>query len=965
VPAQHRRGRREKDAQITSKTRCFRAYSNGTRGRLPRDSVEALTPQQKIVQGDQREGELEARLETPLPVQLAVGGGTALFVAGWCFHRRRGIPDLRIGPPGHEVSAIAHAMPRPDVFRAHHPLLDRDTDAALECDEDSLDDPFLMSYGSGFWGIVPFEPVQQPTSVEMGAIATLDDGTAARAALGRIELYPGLREDPVARANGHGPGSLIAICMATQEPPLDLFERQVESIRSQTHANWICLVSDDRSSPARFADIQRILDGDARFMLSQAPRHLGAYHNFERALSMAPPSAAYVCLADQDDRWHPDKLTTLLESLGSADLVYSDARIVDRRGAVISDTYWSGRRNNYTNFASLLVTNTVTGAASLFRRELLNLALPFPPRHGLPFHDHWLAVVALATGRIAYVDEPLYDYVQHGGASLGHAGANAIGLRTLRGLSRVARMLRDPSRSFNAWRAIYFADVCRLIQLATVLERRCGDRMSSRKRRTIHRVAGIEASPGAASWLALRWSRRLLGRNETLGTEGALLKGMAWRQALPLVARNSRRRWTEPWANASPAPPTPQSGVRLPIEHRATQSLAEKIRPLRIDVREEAPSRVNMLVPTIDLGRLGGGYTAQLNLARRLTDRGLRVRVVAVEATPPLPRSWRRMADSHSGLDGIFNRLELAFAREREVLEVSPTDRFIATIWSTAHVAHGALQAVGRERFLYLIHDYEPFSVPIGAFAALASQSYELPHFALFSTELLRDYFRSHRFGVFSGDGADGDRQSAAFARAIGPADAPTARELAERRSRRLLFYARPESRGAVNMFELGAIALARAAADGVFSPDWEFHGIGTRERSDPLALGSGAVLEMTPRRPPAEYAKLLRAHDVGLALAYTPHPSMPAIEMASAGMLTVTNSFENKTSQAVNAISSNLITVEASLEGLDAGLREAVAGVDDCVRRTRGSEVHWSHDWDEAFNDALMERVVSLLEAT
>jgi hypothetical protein len=121
----------------------------------------------------------------------------------------------------------------------------------------------------------------------------------------------------------------------------------------------------------------------------------------------------------------------------------------------------------------------------------------------------------------------------------------------------------------------------------------------------------------------------------------------------------------------------------------------------------------------------------------------------------------------------------------------------------------------------------------------------------------------------------------------------------------------------------------------------------------------------MTPRRPPAEYAKLLRAHDVGLALAYTPHPSMPAIEMASAGMLTVTNSFENKTSQAVNAISSNLITVEASLEGLDAGLREAVAGADDCVRRIRGSEVHWSHDWDEAFNDALMERVASLLEAT
>ena len=173
--------------------------------------------------------------------------------------------------------------------------------------------------------------------------------------------------------------------------------------------------------------MQRILDGDPRFVVSRSPRRLGYYHNFERALSMTPPSAAYATLADQDDRWHPEKLETLLGALGDANLVYSDARIVDRDGQLLSDTYWSRRRNNYTNLASLLIANTVTGAASLFRRELLELALPFPPRHGSPYHDHWLAVVALASGRIAYVDRPLYDYVQHRGAALGHARANARG----------------------------------------------------------------------------------------------------------------------------------------------------------------------------------------------------------------------------------------------------------------------------------------------------------------------------------------------------------------------------------------------------------------------------------------------------------------------------------------------------------------------------------------------------------
>ena len=41
-------------------------------------------------------------------------------------------------------------------------------------------------------------------------------------------------------------------------------------------------------------------------------------------------TADYVAMADQDDFWHPDKLETLLAEIGRAELVYSDARIIDR-----------------------------------------------------------------------------------------------------------------------------------------------------------------------------------------------------------------------------------------------------------------------------------------------------------------------------------------------------------------------------------------------------------------------------------------------------------------------------------------------------------------------------------------------------------------------------------------------------------------------------------------------------------
>jgi hypothetical protein len=398
--------------------------------------------------------------------------------------------------------------------------------------------------------------------------------------------------------------------------------------------------------------------------------------------------------------------------------------------------------------------------------------------------------------------------------------------------------------------------------------------------------------------------------------------------------------------------------------HEGSRTLFEKIEPLELDIRDGAPARVNLLVPTIDLEHFFGGYIAKLNLARRLADRGLRVRLVTVDPTPPLPRSWRRQVESYRGLTGVFDRLEVAFAREEAPLEVSADDRFIATTWWTAHVAHAALGSLAATRFVYLIQEYEPFTFPMGAFAALAGQSYELPHFALFSTELLREYFQAHRLGVFSEGAEEGERASAAFANAITPVDPPSKAEMSARERRGLLFYGRPESHASRNMFELGVLALARLAAEGALGSNWELHGVGGVEPSEPIDLGDGTMLEMVPRRSQETYADLLRSHDVGLALMYTPHPSLVPLEMASAGMLTVTNGFENKTAAKLADISPNLITAEPSVDGIHAGLREAIAGADDFDRRRRGSEVRWPGDWDDSFDDGLIDRVSSFLEA-
>ena len=157
-------------------------------------------------------------------------------------------------------------------------------------------------------------------------------------------------------------------------------------------------------------------------------------------------------------------------------------------------------------------------------------------------------------------------------------------------------------------------------------------------------------------------------------------------------------------------------------------------------------------------------------------------------------------------------------------------------------------------------------------------------------------------------------------------------------------------------MFELGVLALSRALGDGAFQ-GWQLNGIGTVRGGGRIALGAGRMLTLLPRSDQRSYATLLREHDVGLALMYTPHPSLVPIEMASAGMLTVTNTFENKTAAALSAISSNLIASEPTVEGDRGGAVAAAAGVRTTSRRGWPAAGSLEPRWDESFDDALMDR--------
>ena len=215
----------------------------------------------------------------------------------------------------------------------------------------------------------------------------------------------------------------IAVCLATHDPEPRLLERQLRSLTTQTHREWLAIVSDDASRPDRLARLRELVGRDERFLLLEHAERVGSYANFERAVRAVPAACRMAAFCDQDDVWRPDKLERLAAALPEDGVVCSDARVVGADGSVISPTFWTTRQDLPTDVRSILVANSVPGCTMAWDTSLHDVVLPFPPQLEHLHHDGWIAAAAAAFGGIRRLEEPLVDYVQHRGNALGHFSA--------------------------------------------------------------------------------------------------------------------------------------------------------------------------------------------------------------------------------------------------------------------------------------------------------------------------------------------------------------------------------------------------------------------------------------------------------------------------------------------------------------------------------------------------------------
>jgi len=219
---------------------------------------------------------------------------------------------------------------------------------------------------------------------------------------------------------------------------------------------------------------------------------------------------------------------------------------------------------------------------------------------------------------------------------------------------------------------------------------------------------------------------------------------------------------------------------------------------------------------------------------------------------------------------------------------VRKNDIFFATAWWTARIAADA-QAFqinyfnNKNKFIYLIQDFEPDFYGWGAMYALAELTYRRPgdFYSIINSEELYHFFLSSKYKITNATCLPykiNDRLD----RLLKPCS----------REKIIMFYGRPATHR--NLFEIICNALVLwQTRNPVSSSTWRVLSVGEEYPESWLhPVQNASVLGKLSLE---QYAYWLNRSSIGISLMLSPHPSYPPLEMAEAGLMTITNDYDYK----------------------------------------------------------------------
>lgn len=190
-------------------------------------------------------------------------------------------------------------------------------------------------------------------------------------------------------------------------------EAQLTSILAQDCPNVHVVVRDDGSADETVAILRQYADrGDLELIEGQ---NVGLVSSFIGLVAHVAGKYDYVALCDQDDVWHPDKLSRAIAMLGPLDqnapqLYCSEYTYCDES---MHPTGRSHLNQNGVTFETQLYENMVSGNTCVLNRRLAELVAA-AGTEGVYCHDWWISLIACALGGLVFDDFSSLDYRRTG-----------------------------------------------------------------------------------------------------------------------------------------------------------------------------------------------------------------------------------------------------------------------------------------------------------------------------------------------------------------------------------------------------------------------------------------------------------------------------------------------------------------------------------------------------------------------
>ena len=390
------------------------------------------------------------------------------------------------------------------------------------------------------------------------------------------------------------------------------------------------------------------------------------------------------------------------------------------------------------------------------------------------------------------------------------------------------------------------------------------------------------------------------------------------------------------------------------VYHKIRDSIAEvpsydiaEVTPLnaRKDSCDDGKLRLNLVVPSVDQKHVFGGIATAIRFFEELVAAlSCEARVLTVDA-PVIPESSTLPARYQvvtSDQDSAAACQVVGYAdRYMKSFPVRQRDLFIATGWWTAytlkHVLKWQSEAFQQPLIpmIYLIQDYEPGFYAWSSRYLMADSTYQMdvPVYAVFNSKQLKEFF---------------DCKGYAFAKSwyFDPVLNPKLKEYlpAEhaliKKKKQIIVYGRPQT--ARNAFEVIVSALRIWAEQQPNVREWEIYSAG-EEHAD-IELGNGQVLRSVGKLTLEQYAQFMLETYAGISLMVSPHPSYPPLEMATFGIKTITNCYDNK----------NLASFSNNIISLSQCPPEIVARtlIDVCIAYQQQVRMNYNSDYANQTNE-------------